>query len=316
MAPKFPSDGGADRWHEEVDAAESDRWWYEAAGPELPPSVEGSVVWVWSPKGGTGATTFAAVTASRAAQDIAAAGAPDALLVDCASGDQRHLIGSIAKHWDPPAGTAHTTAALADYHRTVVHNSDHRGLMALRSHAAAAALLDAAERVGPALRVLDVSAAQDSSPVNPLHDGFVQLLRALSTLSPVVVVDAGRDPTHRGLDVVDAHSDAQVAAVIRNCYLSVAQGHARRSPAMFARTYVVQEPRRSLRGEDMEVALGAAQMLTVPHDPRVARAVDGGLLPGVVPAVCERFPTPPNIAARLDLLTRAQIEPAAQVPTL
>lgn len=94
-----------------------------------------------------------------------------------------------------------------------------------------------------------------------------------------VVVDAGSSPS------IARNTIAQVAdrsiLVTRACYLSVR--HQLRSELAPTEIAVVRERHRSLRDEDVASAVGAPVRTTVDVDPRVARAVDAGLL-------CTRLP--------------------------
>jgi hypothetical protein len=64
--------------------------------------------------------------------------------------------------------------------------------------------------------------------------------------------------------------------VTRPCYLAL--DRARRSPITPTSVVVVDEPGRSLRRSDLERSVGAPVVAVVPWDPRIARAVDAGLL--------------------------------------
>jgi MinD-like ATPase involved in chromosome partitioning or flagellar assembly len=63
--------------------------------------------------------------------------------------------------------------------------------------------------------------------------------------------------------------------VVRPCYLAVSRAARQVRPDGII---VVREPGRALRSTDIEQAVGAPVLVTVPWDPAVARTVDAGLL--------------------------------------
>ena len=310
-----------DRWLEEQDAAESDRLWYEETEPAAAPYPNGAAVWVWSPKGGTGTSTVAAAIAVRSgAQLNQIRGEPsepgDCLLIDCASGDLRHLVGIAPR--DPNKrllDNAGTELALTDYDFTHRHNHHHQGLTELKAHTAAEALYTHASPAGPGLRLLDVAGLTAESPANPDHAAFTGLVAALCAVAPVVVIDAGRDPRDRGLAVIKRLPHAQPAAVLRNCYMSLSQSSLRPRD-LFERTYMVVEPRRGVSIDVVENLCGARTVTPVRFDDAVARACDAGSLSMSMPAACHRFDLPSNISARIAALTHmaAVTDPDPDLP--
>ena len=289
-----------DRWAEEADAAVSDRQWYDAANPEPPPEPDGAAVWVWSPKGGTGTSTVAALIAARAAAHVdQIAAASDVVVVDCSSGDLRHLFGLSRgvpqSHLAPE--TSRSAAAVEDYAQTLRHNYGHQGLTDLRAHAAAKALLADSESAGPGLRLVDLSDPEPSSPTSLEHRAFPQLLSALCAVSPVVVVDAGKDPSDRGVAVLQQLPDARPAAVLRNCYLSLAQSQPR-PQEMLDHVYLVEEPRRALDRRHVQPAAGASTVTGIALHDSIARSCDAGTF-STAPAAGTRFDLPPNVTARI-----------------
>ena len=92
-----------------------------------------------------------------------------------------------------------------------------------------------------------------------------------------VVVDAGTGPPPPAL----AAAADRTLLVTRACFLAL-----RRAVALDARptgVVLVREPGRALRPSDVEHALGAPIVATVPLDPLIARAVDAGLLATALP---------------------------------
>jgi hypothetical protein len=108
------------------------------------------------------------------------------------------------------------------------------------------------------------------------HDGWADRLRLLARLLAAeerqVVVDIGTGVAQYQ-PVLDAAQSSIL--VIRACYLAVSRAARERCPDGIV---VVREPGRALRSADIEDAVGAPVVATVPWDPAVARAVDAGLL--------------------------------------
>jgi hypothetical protein len=74
--------------------------------------------------------------------------------------------------------------------------------------------------------------------------------------------------------------------VLRPCYLAL-----RRAVASSLRpsgVVLVEEAGRALGRRDVESALGVPVRAVVAHDPRIARAVDAGLLARRLPGLLER----------------------------
>jgi MinD superfamily P-loop ATPase len=97
-----------------------------------------------------------------------------------------------------------------------------------------------------------------------------------------LVVDAG---TGEPEPAVRSSAD-RALLVTRACFLSL-----RRAVAMTCRpdgVVLLEEVGRALRRVDVERALGAPVVATLPVDPVIARAVDAGLLTARLPRVIER----------------------------
>ena len=142
-----------------------------------------------------------------------------------------------------------------------------------------------------ALRRLAIP-ANDSLELLPR--GTPQMLGTLPGERWSALVDAATalcdHPTFEGSVVVDAGVGRPPEALVdgstsllvtRSCYLSL-----RRAVALDAHptgVVLVLEPGRALGAADIERAVGAPVVATVPYDPAVARAVDSGLLAARLP---------------------------------
>lgn len=82
-------------------------------------------------------------------------------------------------------------------------------------------------------------------------------------------------------DPLSPQLDGRRLLVTRACYLALRR--AARSPVRPTGIVLLTERGRSLRAADVERALGAPVVASVPVDPQVARAVDAGLLLGRAP---------------------------------
>jgi hypothetical protein len=107
-----------------------------------------------------------------------------------------------------------------------------------------------------------------------------------------VVIDCGvlLAPDDASSVLTGAHVLAASATrswlVTRHCFLSLRR--CARLPLLPSGVVGVQEPGRALRTVDIEAAVGAPVVATVPYDPAVARAVDRGALGGPLPKPLER----------------------------
>lgn len=92
------------------------------------------------------------------------------------------------------------------------------------------------------------------------------------TSADLVIVDQGLAPDRVPVDML----------VLRNDFLSLKRAAALPTPL---RSYVlVEEPDRALGPDDAAAALGTP-VLVIPCDPKVARAIDGGILIGRLPSL-------------------------------
>lgn len=114
-------------------------------------------------------------------------------------------------------------------------------------------------------------------------DRWARLADALTSARPVVI-DAATDPA------ASAMPAARRIMVIQPCYLAL-----RRAVAQAVRPdeiVLVADRHRALTAGDVEATLGAPVTVTVPIDPRVARAVDAGLFTARLPGVLARALAP------------------------
>jgi len=93
-----------------------------------------------------------------------------------------------------------------------------------------------------------------------------------------VVIDAGSgEPPGQLVEVADRR-----LLIVRPCYLALM--HAFALTTRPSGVILVDEPGRVLRADDVELSLGAPLVARVPYDPKIARAIDSGLM-------VSRFPT-------------------------
>ena len=219
------------------------------------------IIWVWSPKGGSGTSTVAAATAIR----LASEGSVDreAVLVDLA-GDQVALLGLYLN-------AKPDTPGISDW---VMSNKNRDSLDGLL------------EKVAPNLSLMRLGTRSpadlgDTPNGSTRRRRLVTALKALARSDRAVVVDAGLDPhEHRG------HIPAVPVCVMRTCYLAL--NRAQNLPGPYDRVVVIQEPHRSLRTKDIAVALGADEVEIVDWDPRVGRSVDAGTIVQMLPPQLKR----------------------------
>jgi MinD-like ATPase involved in chromosome partitioning or flagellar assembly len=102
-----------------------------------------------------------------------------------------------------------------------------------------------------------------------------EVLAALLGVDPrPVVVDCGTDP--RGVALSVAAASNQSLLVLRPCYLALRRALA--APLRPSGVVLVDEPGRALGASDVGAVLGVPVRAVVAYEPRVARAVDAGLL--------------------------------------
>jgi cellulose biosynthesis protein BcsQ len=133
--------------------------------------------------------------------------------------------------------------------------------------------------VAPGLAVLPSGGAV------PDVDGRGEVLAALLAADErAVVVDCGSAPVGPRLAV--AAAAAHSLLVLRPCFLALRRAVA--SPVRPSAVVLVEDEGRSIGRADVEDALGVPVRAVVPSNPRVARAVDAGLLFGRLPSGLER----------------------------
>lgn len=209
------------------------------------------LVALWSAKGGSGATVVAAALAA-----VLARSSPvGAVLVDLA-GDGPAVLG-VAEPEGP--GVAGWLAAGP----TVPPDGLARLEVALGDGLALLACGGALPEAGDRGEVLAALLAADARPV---------------------VVDCGSAPTGARLAVAAAATHSLL--VLRPCYLGLRRAIA--SPLRPSGVVLVEEAGRRLGRRDVEDALGVPVRAVVAHDPRIARAVDAGLLASRLPTSFER----------------------------
>jgi hypothetical protein len=205
----------------------------------------------WAAKGGSGTTVVSAALAvvlARSAGD-------GALLVDLA-GDLPAVLG-IPEPVGP--GVAGWLAAGADV------PPDALGRLELA--------------VGRGVSLLPAG-----GPLPRLDERGEVLAALLGTDPRPVVVDCGTDPTGPRLAVAAAASRSLL--VLRPCYLGLRRALA--APLRPSGIVLVDEPGRALGPDDVGTVLGVPVRAVVACDPRVARAVDAGLLVDRLPAAMAR----------------------------
>ena len=209
------------------------------------------LVALWSAKGGSGVTVVAAALAAV----LARTSPSGALLVDLA-GDLPAALG-VAE----PSGPG-----IADW-------------LAAGPSVPADALDRLELSVTDRLSLIPLGA--DAPPDSPRGDVLAALL---ASDGRPVVVDCGAAP--HGARRAVAAAATQSLLVVRPCYLGLRRAVA--SPLRPSGVVLVEEAGRSVSRRDVEEALGVAVRAVVRLDPRVARAVDAGLLARRLPPSLER----------------------------
>lgn len=211
---------------------------------------------LWSPKGGSGTSVFAAACA------LVLARRSGARLVDL-GGDQPAIFGLGA---EPATGTADWLEAgpgapTDALDRLAVEAAPGVSLIPRGTEGAALAPRPAAE-AGAALAVA-------------LRDGSVP-----------TIVDAGAAdaPASRALIEV---SDATIV-VVRGCYLTLRRSVRHPALARTAGLVVVEEPGRAIGAREIADVLGRPVIARVPTRDTVARAVDAGVLAQRLPDALAR----------------------------
>ena len=168
----------------------------------------------------------------------------------------------------------------------------------------APAALGLAEPEGPGISGwlsagADVPADALARLEQPAHPGLTLLPRGKGDLRPEraavltallgsdirpVVADCGADP--RGAALAVAAGATRSVLVTRACFLSLRR--ALIAPLRPSEVVLLTEPGRSLTRLDVEDCIGAPVVAEVAVDPRVARAVDAGLLAVRLPKALAR----------------------------
>jgi hypothetical protein len=120
------------------------------------------------------------------------------------------------------------------------------------------------------------------------------LVAALGGLPNTVVVDCGLPAADRLAATVASAADRSLL-VLRPCFLALRRAIA--APMRPSGVVLVAEPERALCRRDVEDVLGVPVVAEVPHDPRIARAVDAGLLASRLPRVLDRALLDQGVAA-------------------
>jgi hypothetical protein len=201
---------------------------------------------LWSPKGGSGTSVFAAACA------LVLARGPGVRLVDLA-GDQPAIFGlgteperGVADWLD--AGPGAPTDALDRLAvevapgATVLPYGDERAALAPRPAAETGAALAVALRDGPVPTLVDAGTAQTPE------------VRALLEIADVTLV------------------------VVRGCYLTLRRAVKHPALGRAAGIVVVEEPGRAIGGREIADVLGRPVVARVPARDAIARAVDAGVL--------------------------------------
>jgi MinD-like ATPase involved in chromosome partitioning or flagellar assembly len=207
----------------------------------------------WSPKGGSGTTVVACLLALVLARKEP----PGALLADL-GGDLPAALG-IPEPTGPGLGdwlSAPTDVEADAVDRLEVGVRPSLALLPRGSPVAGAALASRADA----------------------------LAARLAADSRMVVADCGAADRGPGFGLAAGASLSLL--VLRPCYLAVRRALA--APVAPTGIVLVAEPERALRSRDVEEVLGAPILAEVPRDPRVARAVDAGLLSTRIPRDVER----------------------------
>lgn len=226
------------------------------------------VFWTFvSPKGGVGVSVVAAAMASGLSKDRAVT------IIDFC-GDQLDIFGRDAR----------AATGVWDW----LYAADDVGVEALSN-------LEVELR--PGFTILPSGSRSKAHPVSP------QRCRALADGlqdGRIVIGDLGvLDPDPFSPESLLAASSDRTTLVLRACYLALRR--ARHLPVVADDVVEVVEGGRALSTLDIEAVVGKAVTARVAIDPRIARAIDAGFLPGRLPRELRRLvrdlkPSPPFLA--------------------
>lgn len=208
----------------------------------------------WSPKGGSGTTVVAVLTALSFARHAPGG----ALLVDSA-GDVPAALG-VPEPGGP--GLSDWLDASADVGGDALRRLEHD--------------------VGQGLSLVWRGATAAVGGSAPLR--AEDLAAVLSAESRPVVADCGRADRSPGREL--ALGATVSLCVLRPCYLALRRAVA--AGALPTGVVLVREPARSLQRRDVEEVLGVPVWAEIDYDPAVARAVDAGMLASRWPRGTER----------------------------
>lgn len=209
---------------------------------------------LWSPKGGSGTSVVAVALATALSRRR------PVLLADLA-GDLPAILGLTPERLRPDASAPPGTSLF--------------GWLAIGPAAGSDAIDALTCPVTDRLALLPLGSRGSSSPAELPPESGAALAAALAG-GPVAVADAGRGehPFQRALVEV---ADASVV-VIRGCYLALRRAVDDDLVARAAGVVVLSEPERALSPADVADILGRPVLATMEVTPRVARAVDAGVL--------------------------------------
>lgn len=200
---------------------------------------------LWSPKGGSGTSVFAAACA------IVLAAGRGARLVDL-DGDQAAILGLAPTGLEPARGA--------------------RDWLAAGPATPADGLARLAFEVGPGLALVPPGAGGRGAG----GEAGAALGMVLRDWGAAVVADCGRADDDAARAVVEVSDHAIV--VVRPCYLALRRAAADELVRSAAGAVVVDEQGRALGSREVSDVLGIPVLATVPVRAAIARVVDAGVL--------------------------------------
>jgi hypothetical protein len=211
---------------------------------------------LWSPKGGSGTSVFAAAAAIVLARDHGVR------LVDL-GGDQPAIFGLGA---DPERGVADWLDA--------------------GPGAPSEALDRLAVDVLPGATLIPAGAEAGTLAPRPAAEAGAALAVALRDGPVPTLVDAGTAATPAARALLEV-SDVTLA-VVRGCYLTLRRSVRHPGLGRAAGLVVVEEPGRAIGAREIADVLGRPVVARVPARDTIARAVDAGVLPHRLPDALAR----------------------------